>query len=337
MNRRLLGNILIIAIVILSFSGVLMYLKPYDKNMAAVHTFFGLAFILLIVFHVINNKKPLFNYISGKNKSIIKKLQAPLVFGAIALIAVGVFFNMPGLRKVYNFGNVYRNNQIGKFEETFDYDIIELESVVGNVNIDVEIKKGKSFKYPLLAIWVEDSLGNYVETLYVSKVIATSNYSKEKKPKIIRRPEALPYWSHKRGIKASDGLYVPLKGAPDLDAVSGATPTSNFIVKTKSELSKHSTYKVLFEINQSFDWNEYYSKNRFPDDKIYSGNGYVGQPSLIYAADVETEDLNGESIYKIMHIIGHGHHSGKTGELYTDISNITTAKNIADRVILTIK
>ncbi|KJD31924.1 hypothetical protein PK35_12305 [Tamlana nanhaiensis] len=337
MNRRLLGNILIISIIILSFSGVFMYLKPYSKNMASVHTFFGLAFILLIVFHIINNKKPLFNYISGKNKSVFKKLQAPFIFGAIIIVAIGLFLNLPGLRKVYNFGNAFRNSQIGKFEETFDYDIIKLENAIGDISIDVEIKRGESFKYPLLAIWAEDSLGNYIETLYVSKVIATSNYSKEKEPEIIRRPEALPYWSHKRGIKASDGLFVPLGDAPDLDAVSGATPTSNFIVKSKASIRDYGNVRVLMEINQSFDWNEYYSQNRFPDDKVYSGNGYVGQPSLVYAASIDATSLTGEANYKIMEVIGHGHHSGQNGQLYPDVSNITSAKHIAERVILTVK
>jgi hypothetical protein len=150
---------------------------------------------------------------------------------------------------------------------------------------------------------------------------------------IKRRPEALPYWSHKRGIKASDGLYIPLNNAKDLDAVSGATPTGNFIIKSRSNTPTLNGYKVMLEVNQSYDWNTFYTKDKFPDDEIYSGSGQVGQPSLIYSAEVSSKDIK-DNNYKIMELIGHGHHSGKNGTLYKELSYIDTAKQIIDRVIL---
>ena len=341
MNRRLLGNILIVTLLILLGSGILMYFTPFEKNIASVHTFFALLFILAIVFHIINNKLPLSNYIKGKKQSKLKKLQSPFVFLITGLIAAGLYFDAPVLNKLYSFGNQIRNEQIGKAEETFDYQIIELDKSIGNQKVSVELKKGEAFQYPLFAIWIEDSIGNYIETLYVSRVISSSTFDYGKKiddnweSAIVRRPEALPYWSHKRDIQSSDGLFIPLNGASDLDAVSGATPTSNFIVKSKGNFKNNSGYKVLVELNQSYDWNEYYTKNKFPDDKIYSGSGQVGQPSLVYATEIKKVELKSTS-HKIMNLIGHGHHSGKDGKLYKDVSQITTAKNIADRIILTL-
>jgi len=180
-----------------------------------------------------------------------------------------------------------------------------------------------------------------METLYISRVIASSTFDFGKnvdgkwQSAVKRRPEALPYWSHKRGIKAPDGLYVPLNNATDLDAVSGATPTGNFIIKSKSDLNSLKHYNVMLEVNQSYDWNSYYTKDKFPDDDIYSGSGQVGQPSLIYTTAVSSQDIK-DNIYKIMQLIGHGHHSGKNGKLYKDLSHISTAKQIIDRVILKI-
>lgn len=341
MNRRLLGNILIIVIIILASSGIAMYFVPFEKRVASLHTFFALLFIIAILFHIINNKTPLFNYISGKRQHKLKKLQAPFIFGIILLIATGLFFDAPFLNKLYNFGNELRNRKIGKTQETFDYQIIELENAVGNKNLSIELKKGSAFGYPLFAVWAEDSIGNYIETLYISKVISSSTFAYGEqvngawKPGIKRRPEALPIWSHKRGVQASDGLYVPLNVSPDLDAVTGATPTNNFIVKSKGNFNNLKNYRILVEINQSFDWNDYYTKDKFPNDLIYSGSGEVGQPSLVYLAEINPDDLN-YKMYKVMRLIGHGHHSGKNGKLYQDVSNITSAKNIADRIILTI-
>ncbi len=342
MNRRLLGNILLVSFLILSSSGVLMYFTPFEKNIASLHTFFALLFILGIVLHMINNKLPLKNYISGKKQQKCKKLQTPFIFLIISLIAVGVYLDVPVLNEIYVFGNEFRNEQIGKTEETFDYQIIELDKKVGKQKISIELKKGEAFQYPLFAVWVEDSKGNYIETLYISRVISSSTFDYGEKvgdsweSAIRRRPEALPYWSHKRGIQASDGLFVPLNGSPDLDAVSGATPTSNFIIRSKSNFEENSAYRILIELNQSYDWNEYYTPNKFPDDKIYSGSGKVGQPSLIYAAETKPESLE-STTHKIMNLIGHGHYSGKDGKLYGDVSQITTAKNIAERIILALE
>ena len=342
MDRRLLGNILIITLIILLGTGVLLYFTPFEKRIASLHTFIALIFILAMILHIINNKLPLTNYISGKRQAKLKKWQAPFVLLIFILTVVAIYFENPMFNAVYNWGNQFRNEQMGKTEEKFDYQVIELDKAIGNHKISIELKKGKAFQYPLFAIWAEDSIGNYIETLYISRVISSStfDFGKEKNGKWesakLRRPEALPYWSHKRGIQASDGLYVPLNESPDLDAVSGATPTGNFIIKSKSDFKNNLNYKVLIEINQSYDWNEHYSKNKFPDDKIYSGSGQVGQPSLIYAAEFKELEFKSPT-FKIMKLIGHGHHSGKNGSLYKDVSNITTAKNIAERIILTLE
>jgi len=338
MVRRLLGNILIIIVIILSASGLLMYFLAFEKNVASLHTFFAMLFILAMVFHIINNKLPLTNYIKGKRLGKLKKFQSPLVLLIGVVITIGLYTDAPVLNKLYSWGNEIRNEQLGKTAESFDYQIIYLDKKVGKQKLSVELKKGIAFQYPLFAIWAEDSIGNYIETLYVSRVISSSSFDFGKKvddkweSAIVRRPESLPYWSHKRGIKATDGLYVPLNGASDLDAVSGATPTSNFVVNSKLNFKKKSNYKIVLEVNQSYDWNAFYSKDKFPKDKTYSGSGQVGQPSLIYATEI-----NDFEKYRLMKLIGHGHHSGKNGKLYTDVSKITTAKYIADRIIVSLE
>lgn len=338
MNRKLIGNLLIATFLILSVSGIVMYFTPFTKSVASMHTFFALLFVSGVIFHIVNNKKPLGNYIKGKGQKKLKKFQGLFVFMAVLLVSVGLYHDLPGLNLIYKWGNQLRNQQLGKKEQTFDYQTISLSNTIGKHPISIELKKGKAFQYPLFAVWAEDSTGNYIETLYISRVISSSKYDYGKKTgekweaAIVRRPESLPYWSHKRGIKAKDGLYIPLGKSPDLDGVSGATPTSNFILNLKSKRRNLHNYRIFLEVNQSYDWNEYYSKKRFPNDAIYSGSGRVGQPSLIYAATVTPDNT-----HYIMKLTGHGHHSGKDGKLYPDVSKITTAKDIAERIILTVK
>jgi hypothetical protein len=80
------------------------------------------------------------------------------------------------------------------------------------------------------------------------------------------------------------------------------------------------------EINQTWDWNQYWHNNKFPDDEEYKTSC---QPALVYMVEV---DLRSDKTNWVMVPIGHSHPSGKTGELFADYSNHTTALQIAERI-----
>ncbi len=199
----------------------------------------------------------------------------------------------------------------------------------------ISFEKGDEFYHPLIVFWVEDDKGNFIKTLYVSKSIATGTFrygvaeGKKWKPGERRRPAALPYWGHQRGEKAPDGLYLPTPQNPLPDAITGATPTGSFNLSTTVD-TQAQYVKVFMEINQTWDWNNYWHNNRFPNDDEYKTSC---QPALVYMARVNL--LEKGSTYELKPI-GHSHPSGKTGELFTDISNHTTALSIAKRVSVTV-
>jgi hypothetical protein len=82
--------------------------------------------------------------------------------------------------------------------------------------------------------------GNYIETLYVTAYVAKGRFSFgelapgkwKSEPGDVRRPATLPYWAHKRNIKAPDGLYIPSPETAVPDALTSATPTGNFNLET---------------------------------------------------------------------------------------------------------
>ncbi|MCX6334509.1 MAG: hypothetical protein NT092_09410 [Bacteroidia bacterium] len=203
--------------------------------------------------------------------------------------------------------------------------------------IIVDLDKGVSFYYPLFAIWLEDADGKYIQTLYVAKAVGTGffRYAKQEGNKWIsgekRAPQTLPYWSHKRGIIAADGLYVPDDQSSVPDAYSGATPITSFTLTSHADGSLPEKYKVMMEINQNWDWNEYWTNDRYPDDENYK---ISCQPALVYEAVIDTK-LPKDSYQ--MNPAGHSHYSGKTGELFTDLSTLTTALNIVDRVTVKVR
>lgn len=213
--------------------------------------------------------------------------------------------------------------------------------------LTVDFLKGKHFWNPQVAIWLEDSAGNYLETLLVTTSTArglfysgrsAGNFKERDDVKTeentsTRRVDALPYWSHKRGHQYPDGFYSPPPGDPLPDGITGATPKENFYFKSiSSSIQELKSFKVLIEVNVAFDENEYYSEYDFLDDTRYhSGTGLLGQPSIIYSATIRQPDPNR---YYVLSMLGHGHHSGSTGELITETKTISTAKYIVERIVI---
>ncbi len=210
------------------------------------------------------------------------------------------------------------------------YELLKTNPSANGTSIRLEFEKGKSYNHPVMAVWVEDMQGNYIQTIYVVNSIAKSVF-KHGKPVwggwssgVARRAATLPYWAFKRGIRESDGLMLPSPDNQLPDAISGATPVNNFILNAKTDAPLRFPFRVMLEINQPFDWNQFWHNNRYPDDKDYKTNG---QPALVYEAAVSSPGNKTE-----MKPIGHSHYSGKDGSLTPDIKTLTTAISIVSKI-----
>ncbi len=196
--------------------------------------------------------------------------------------------------------------------------------------------RGNAHNHPLMAVWVEDLDSNYIQTLYVAESIGKGVFrhgdpsSGRWQPGAVRRPAALPYWGHQRGVQADDGYYLPTQDDPMPDAVTGATPKNSFVLKSHTPDKDIRQFRVLFEINQSWNWNEYWTNNKFPGDEHYMTSS---QPAIVYEAVINPDD--GQDEYELTPI-GHSHWSGQDGRLFTDLSTITTALEIAESITLRI-
>lgn len=202
--------------------------------------------------------------------------------------------------------------------------------------LNIRFEKGKEHNHPLFAIWLCDKNGKYIQTLYVSESIGKGVFKRANRSTgkwmagEIQRPAALPYWTHQRGVKNEYGNFLPTPKQPVVDAYTGATPSGSFVLKVKTEQPLNGEYKIMLEVNQSWDWNEWWTNNRFPEDKEYKTSS---QPALVYVADLNTNNRGMEYELKP---IGHSHYSGKDGSLTTDLSSITTALKIAKRITVSV-
>ncbi|MFW6309919.1 MAG: hypothetical protein ACOC1D_02350 [Prolixibacteraceae bacterium] len=205
--------------------------------------------------------------------------------------------------------------------------------------IEIEFIKGDAFNHPSFAIWTEDLEGDFIETLYVTQYVAKGKFGYgeiepgrwKDEPGEARRPATLPYWAHKRNIQAPDGLYIPSAETPVPDAITTATPKDDFVLETATSYSRNAKFRVLMEINQAWDSNEFWTNNKYPDDNNYFGSL---QPALVYAVTVDP--VNSEDEYHL-NPIGHSHPTGENGKLFTDLTTLTTAKKIARKIIVRLK
>lgn len=207
-----------------------------------------------------------------------------------------------------------------------------------NTRLELELTPGKSHNHPSIAVWVEDLEGNYIETLYVTRYFAKGVFGHgeveqgkwKNEPGTVRRPATLPYWSYKRNIKAADGLYAPSPETAVPDALTGATPKAGFTLKTGSKATDK-MFRILVEVNQPWDSNDFWTNDKYTGDFNYKTSL---QPALVYAVTVSPNET-GKPLY--LNPIGHSHPSGSTGELFTDITTITTALAIFSKIAVKVE
>ncbi|MDR2920308.1 MAG: DUF2271 domain-containing protein [Tannerella sp.] len=224
-------------------------------------------------------------------------------------------------------------------------DLVEYGS--GDIKIFVEEGDAWLHDYPLflgiekqnrpqIAMWIEDLDGKYIRTLYVTHKAGTKSWQGNKGNP---RKEALPCWNYARlpialDQEIPDGYTGATTPAEIFDAVTGATPCGNFDVKMRS-ISDFKQFVVKIEINHSTDWNDYYPEDAEEGDANYSGgDDGSGQPAVVYAATI---DLDSDVKQYAATLTGHSSPDGSNGNVYSDLSTLTTATQIIKQITIKIQ
>lgn len=220
-------------------------------------------------------------------------------------------------------------NCTGPKESADIYMSITINSDEADTQYRISFINGKGYNYPTFVLWSEDMKGNYLKTHYITRSYASGIFGHEKvndsiwksEPGPSYQPAALPYWTHKKGL-INDKTLIPTPDNPFVDAHTGATPEQNFEILLPDNKDGH--FRLLFEVNQTWDWNKYWNNNKYPESSAYKNSA---QPSIVYAVTIN-EDMNEFH----MNPIGHGDPKGENGKLFTDLSTLTTSKEIFKRI-----
>jgi len=216
----------------------------------------------------------------------------------------------------------------------------DLSFTSGDIEMDIEPGKNWLHDYPLFlglnkknapqfAIWLEDTTGKYLTTVFATFKIATEGWIANHGN---RRKEALPHWCYQRGHIYEDGLLLPTKDHPLTDGITGATPQKGKTIQV-SLVHLKAPFVVKAEFNHSIDFNDYYHREAKEGDGNYSGGkDGSGQPAVVYSATVYADTRKTE-----LELIGHSSPDGTNGSVYENMDSLTSAKEIVKSITLIIK
>ncbi|MDQ2075909.1 DUF4405 domain-containing protein [Marinimicrobium sp. ABcell2] len=350
---------LFLAILVMAVTSILLFVNRHTTTVALMHTVLGLLFLVMAFWHLKNNFAVLRQYLKVKTRAGAINGALLLALLVAPIVTIAAYFHAPPLLSFYEWGNTLRAGDRAEVQQRFQYVRVNRKQAdAPGLGLTIDVRTGPYYRWPQYAIWLETLDGNLIEPIYVTGKLASNRFdirvvpkdasavltsdpfeSGEQSPEQIfsfinepetrdqrLRPESLPVFLHAMGAAQRSAI-----DSLELDGYTGATLLDSFLLSANAQAQLGEPFKVRFEINQSFDFNDYWSSNRFPDDPVYSGDGYSAQPSLIYEAII---DPRSAARYYPMSVVGRGHHSGRDGHVHPDISTMTTALELVDRIIV---
>lgn len=220
-------------------------------------------------------------------------------------------------------------------EKTKDGTKLTLPGSASGHTISLSFTRGEHFSHekifgfgkvnirPQLAVWIEDTAGKYLQTIYVTKSFGTQKWGSGKPgPNTCFRPMCMPYWLNRYKVA---GNNPPTPKNPLPDGITSATPTGSFTLNFSAPDSL-STIVLFTEWNNSFDNNEHFTKKEV---------SFNGQPSVVASTLIAFKDSPEKTC--TLTIKGYGGNSGDDSELYTDSNKLTTAKTIFKIITATVQ
>jgi len=244
-NRNLVSLSVTFGFLSIGITGILMYFGARG-GITTIHVIFGLIFVAVAIFHVVNNWNSLKLYTRDKKIGGIRK-EFILVSVVLLLVLIGSAVNLGPFSAVAHAGEEFGREKNGEREEgnfsrNNSFENVKTNETFKGTDLQFIIQKRNEAAAPLMAIWVSDSTGKFVENLFVpSRVNLISEKSENIQENQFEgrlqtadlKPELLTEWF------ASSGGIKP--------NFEGATPAGNFFLNTKTTATKK--FSVILEVN----------------------------------------------------------------------------------------
>jgi len=158
---------------------------------------------------------------------------------------------------------------------TLDTDKGKNSIKAGTLTISFDLYRINKIASNQIAVWVEDSKGNYIDTIYVSKFTAAGGYAK--------RETSLPEWVKKSQVKKLT--------TKEIDAITGPTKQAGKITLSWNCLDKQGNKlgagKYVCRIEGNIFWANIIM---FNGEFEIGNNEFVSEPAPIYIGDDAKKD-----------------------------------------------
>ena len=142
-----------------------MWLKQKSHEIEMTHTIFGLLFLSIAVFHIVNNWGSLKAYSKDKTTGSIKK---ELLYSSILVLTILVLAYTEVLEPIAEFGRRFAKPQGPKPPAAISFkEATTLDSISGQ-SVTLILQKTEEAMNGQLTVAIADTSGNILSTLYTS-------------------------------------------------------------------------------------------------------------------------------------------------------------------------
>lgn len=189
MNKKKLVSLGIAAVFLaLGTTGLLLYLVAHNKPTKVIHTTFGLFFVAVAIFHIINNWGSLVSYLKDRSGAgLAKEFVIVAVLATVSVVGAGLL--LPPFEQIEEFGEGLRKGNKPPVKKV-SYQILETNNETGGTSINLQLDKDKSALLPVVAVWTTDTTGQFIDNIFApSKMTVVFEGEKGNEEHAIREGE----------------------------------------------------------------------------------------------------------------------------------------------------
>jgi hypothetical protein len=237
-RKNLISLSVSLTFLTLGVTGLLLYFGQKMKPVETIHSLVGVVFVGFAIFHVTNNWSSLTSYMKDSASPRLKK-EFVFAAGLVFILIVGTALSLPPFVAMAKAGESLFRKPGPERQPMVSFEEISTNKDLTGTALSVTIQKNPAIKLPVVAVWVEDSIHQFVNNIFVpSKTLTVSN-GEENIDRAIFEGEV--------EMKDFEAALLPIFNAHAKDQKPNydkATPNNNFIINTNT-VAKRNFYVLL--------------------------------------------------------------------------------------------
>ena len=160
-KKNLISLTISFAFLVLSVSGILLWLKQKAHPIEMAHTIFGLLFVSFAIFHIANNWSSITGYSKSKKTGSFQK---EFMFAAILAIVLLAGALTEVLEPVAEFGRIFNKSKKTQ-NSSIQFEVKKTNEKSAGKDIFILVQKKQDDPFSKIAISIQDTTGKIIEQI----------------------------------------------------------------------------------------------------------------------------------------------------------------------------